>query len=199
MTTTGTMSSATDDDVPHHRFTREQYYQMADAGYFEGKRVELINGEILDMAAQKNSHVLGVSLATEALSKAFGQGFWIRVQAPLNLADDSDPEPDVAIVAGRMRDYTAHPQSALLVVEVSDTTLRLDRRDKAALYAAADIRDYWIINLIDNCVEILRDPAPDALFPRTHRYTTRAIFRAGDAVSPLAAPAAQIPVADLLP
>jgi Uma2 family endonuclease len=170
---------------------------MADMGLFEGKRVELIDGEVVVMAAQKNSHVLGVSLASETLLKICGPEFWVRVQAPLDLAEDSDPEPDVAVVSGHMREYKAHPQSAILVVEVADTTLRYDRGKKAALYARAGIQDYWIVNVVDDQLEVCRQPVADPA--GVARYASIVTLRKGEQVSPLALPSMAIAVADLLP
>ena len=150
---------------PPHRFTREEYYQMADQGFFDGIRVELIDGEIVDMAPQKNPHYLSINIAARALTTAFGENYWIRAPGPLHLAEACEPEPDVAVVNGPMDSYTDHPTSAHLVVEVSDSTLRFDRGKKASLYARAGIQDYWIINLTDSCVEVLREPVED---PKAH-------------------------------
>jgi Uma2 family endonuclease len=108
---------------------------MADAGLFRGQRVELIGGDIVEMVAQKDTHVIGVSLAAKTIASAFGVGFWVHTQAPLNLGKKDDPEPDVAVVPGSERDYigSQNRADALLVVEVSDTTLAYDRGRKAAV------------------------------------------------------------------
>jgi len=184
---------------PPHRFTREEYYQMADMGLFEGQRVELIEGEIVDMAPQKNPHVLGVSRASRALTKAFGDAFWVRSQAPLHMGAKSEPEPDLAVVPGPMESYKDHPTAALLIVEVADTTLRFDRGQKASLYARAGIKDYWIINIQDECVEVLREPVADARAPLGWRYKSVVTVRSPATIAPLAKPEAVIAVADLLP
>src|SRR3954468_9558284 len=126
------------------KWNRDEYYQMADLGLFQDQRVELIEGEIVEMAPQKDNHAGSVSLVHRALSHAFGDGFWVRMQMPLTLNDQSEPEPDVSVVPGGERDYmrgAGHPRGALLVVEVSDTTLSYDRERKASLYAAAGIED----------------------------------------------------------
>jgi Uma2 family endonuclease len=181
------------------RFTRAQYYQMGDLGFFQGRRVELIEGEIVEVAPQKNPHFLSINLVAEALRKAFGDGYWVRVQGPLHLQNDSEPEPDVAVVAGPMKSYEDHPTSALLVVEVSDTTLRYDRGRKASLYARAGIADYWIVNLVENRLEIMRDPTEDATAPLGWRYSSPVVLKVGEQVSPLALPAEKIAISDLLP
>jgi len=111
----------------------------------------------------------------------------------------SDAEPDISVVPGTPRDYTEHPTGALLVVEVSETTLAYDRGRKGSLYAAAGIQDYWIVNLVDRQLEVYRDPVPDPNESSGFRYNTRTVFLSGQSASPLAAPAASIAVADLLP
>ncbi len=122
------------------------------------------------------------------------------MQIPLTLGGRSEPEPDVAVVSGGPRDYlVSHPTSALLVVEIADTTVRFDRRDEGSLYARAGVLDYWIVNLVAAQLAIYRDPGPDATARRGYAYSTRLIGRPGDEISPLARPDARIKVNDLLP
>src|SRR5262245_32831562 len=123
------------------RWTRDEYYRLGDAGFFRGQRVELVEGVIVKMSARKAPHTAAVLQTVDALRAAFGPGYCVRNQEPLKLAKRSEPEPDVAIVPGIPKDYTDHPSSALLVVEVSDTTLSYGRR-KGGLYARAGIADY---------------------------------------------------------
>lgn len=182
-----------------HRWTQEQYYRMAELGFFRGQRVQLIQGEIIAMPPMKNPHAIALGLVEDSLEKAFGPTCWVRTQLPLNLTKYSVPEPDVAVVSGRPRDFADHPTSALLIVEISDTTLRFDRGRKARLYAAANIADYWIVNLVDSQVEIYRQPQPDPVQARRKVYADVRIHQAGDLLRPLAAPHAQILVDDLLP
>ncbi len=151
------------------------------------------------MAPQKNPHYLSINIAARALTTAFGENYWIRAQGPLHLAEACEPEPDVAVVNGPMDSYTDHPTSAHLVVEVSDSTLRFDRGKKASLYARAGIQDYWIINLTDSCVEVLREPVED---PKAHfgfSYRSIVKLRPPQSIAPLAQPIALIPITDLLP
>ena len=110
------------------------------------------------MSPQNFAHYAAIDKAAEVLRGVFGPGFWVRTQAPLELGQSSDPEPDVSVVAGRREDYSDHPTTAVLVVEVSDTTLAFDRGDKANLYAAAGIADYWVIDVNGRRVEVYRDP-----------------------------------------
>src|SRR4051812_48227746 len=107
------------------RFSRDHYYRMVDQGMFDGVRVELIDGEVVEMAAQSNLHALATELAREALRTAFGSGCWVRVQMPLDLSPRSSPDPDVAVIAGDPRTHNTrdNPRAALVVVEVSDSSL----------------------------------------------------------------------------
>jgi hypothetical protein len=178
------------------RFSREQYYRMGELGFFDGRRVELVRGEIVVMSPINEPHVSGVSLTTDALKVAFGPGHYVRVQALLNLGT-IDPEPDVAVVPGGPRDYAMPPTTALLVVEVADTSLHYDTTTKAEEYATAGIADYWVLDLTGRRLLGFRDPAPIAAGGAAYR--THLTLGPADSVSPLAAPAATIAVADLLP
>lgn len=188
-------------DPVRRRWSREEYYRLGEVGLLApDERVELIEGEIFQMAPQGPSHSTGARSAQEALRAAFGPGFDVRPQMPLALGLASDPEPDLAVVRGSFRDYrTAHPTMAVLVVEVSDTTLAFDRREKASLYARAGIPDYWIVNVLEQVVEVHRDPRPDPTMPFEYGYAQITRHGAGDTLTPLAAPEATIPVAELLP
>jgi Uma2 family endonuclease len=173
---------------------------MADLGLFSKRRVELLGGKIIDMAAQKDLHFAAVELARIAASQAFGAGFLVRMQGPLHLDRWSGPEPDISVVHGNVRDYvgTGHPKSALLIIEVSDTTLRLDRTRKGPRYARAQYQDYWIVNLIDRCVEVYRKPMADPSARLGWRYAEVSILKPPAAIKPIAS-AGEILIADLLP
>ena len=153
------------------------------------------------MAAQKDLHVISTDLVKAALGVAFGPGYWVRGQAPLHLDRWSGPEPDAAVVPGSPRDYVGkgHPMSALLVVEASDATLRADRRRKGPRYAKAGYADYWIVNLIDRCLEVYRNPVADPSAPLGWRYADVTVLTPPASIAPLAAPASPVAVADLLP
>lgn len=182
------------------RWTCEEYYTMAEAGILaRGERVELIEGEIITMTPQESPHAAGVSLVQDALRTAFGPGFYVRSQSPLRLGLDSEPEPDAAVVLGTVRDYVkAHPTTAVLVVEVSDTTVDFDRGRKSALYARASIPEYWIVNLVDRVLEVHRDPGALPRDPSKYGYRSIRRYEPSEAVTPLAL-AVPIRVADLLP
>lgn len=187
-----------------HLWTRDEYYRMAGIGLFDDRRVELIEGQVVEMAAMRSPHSTAVTLAGDAL-RAVGDLWSVgpcfpRLQQPLSLGELSDPEPDVAVVAGVPRDYAAaHPTTALLVVEVAEASLRYDRHQKASLYARYGIQDYWIINLVDRQLEILQDPQPEPSQPYGFGYATRRVLSETSTATPLAAPGSAIAVADLLP
>lgn len=181
------------------RWTREEFYRLADLGVFQGQRAELIEGEIMVLSPQNLPHASTVDRVAEVLRRHLPTGFWVRMQLPLNLGQQSDSEPDVSVVAGRREDYTDHPTTAVLIVEVSDTTLAYDRGQKASLYARAGIADYWIVNLVNRQVEVLRQPQPDTAQHYGHGYGSSTILLPPAQVSSLAAPSVSVAVADLLP
>lgn len=182
-------------------WTREEYYKMADAGVFHPEeRVELIGGRIVTMSPQNSPHATCLILVSDVLRAIFASGYVIRIQLPLDLSSSSQPEPDIAVVLGRTRDYArAHPTTALLVVEVSESTVRFDRDEKASLYASASIPEYWIVNLRTQRLEVYRDPAPMPGEPYGYGYLSNSQFVLGDTVAPLANSHGVIQIADLLP
>jgi len=180
------------------RWTSKQYYRIAELGYFQDRRVELVGGEIWTMTTSPPRSIAS-NLVSEALRIGFGPGHVIRVQQPLDRGRHNQPEPDLAVVAGNPRDLVRHPTTALLIVEICDSTLRRDRTIKAHLYAHAGIADYWIVNLNDRQLEIYRNPGPDPDRKGRFRYAEVTIVPADGHAVPLAKPDARISVADLLP
>jgi Uma2 family endonuclease len=181
------------------RWTRREYGRLIDLGMLaEDHPIELLQGRLIVAEPQSSLHATAVDLAGEMLCRAFGSGWRVRVQLPLGLGPDSEPEPDVAVVRGEARDFLAeHPSTAALVLEVADASLRLDRRVKARVYARAGITDYWIVNLVDRVVEVCRDPVSAGRPGSRYRDVTR--MAAGERIAPLAEPFVSIAVADLLP
>jgi Uma2 family endonuclease len=188
-------------DEPQLRlWTRDECYRLADLGFFEGQKAELWGGEIMVASPQGPGHFIAIYRTVRVLETAWGVGVCVRMQGPLTFALIAEPEPDVAVVPGRWEDYTAeHPKTALLVVEVSDSTLAGDRGPKASLYAAGGITDYWIINLVQGQLEVYRQPVADASQPHGHRYARCTIYFRGQTITPLAAPSVSIAVSDLVP
>ena len=181
------------------RWTREEYYRLAEAGFFDGRRVMLIDGEVFVMSPQKSPHSRGIALVQNALEAAFGAGHWVRTQAPLELSQTTDPEPDAAVVVGTPRTLPEHPSSALLVVEVADSSLSFDTGRKASLYAAGGIADYWVVDLGHNQLHVFRDPHLDPSAYHGFSYTSHTTHGPAEAVAPRAAPTSPVKVADLLP
>ena len=182
-------------------WTREEYYKMAESGVFRpGERAELIGGKIFSVEPQSPSQSTAISLTAEALRSSFlGFNYHVRIRGPLDLGSASQPEPDIAVVHGTVRDYTkAHPTTAELVVEISEATLAFDRGEKASLYASAGILEYWIVNLVDHCLEVHRDPIHMTGQPYGYGYRSRTQYFANDAVAPLAISQSTLKVADLL-
>ena len=179
-----------------HRWTRAEYQQMLDLGWFVDRHAELIEGQILESPPMKNVHAVSLKLTEDALVAVFGAGFWARSQLPLAISEFSEPLPDLAVVPGKPRDYAEHPTTALLVVEISDTTLAYDWKQKSGLYAAAGLADYWIVNLVDRQLEVHQGPIPDSVWPCGWRYSQRTILASAQHAS---IRSATISVADLLP
>lgn len=185
------MSISTHDHAP---WTREAYERMVESGSFRpGDRFELVEGVVYDMAPQNSRHATAIRLLQKALDAVFGAGFDIRCQLPLALGQDSEPEPDFAVVPGAPRDYRdSHPTAAVLVVEIADTSAFHDRVRKGRLYARAGIPEYWLLNLADGVMEVYREPLGET-------YVSREIRRATDKVAPLLFPETVTLVRDLLP
>lgn len=194
------MASAVEPYVTTRRWRRAEYDRLVDLGIFVGERLELLDGMLVVKEPQGSPHAAIVMQVGQVLRSAFGAGWHPRLQAPVALDEDSEPEPDVTIVTGAPRDYLGgHPATAALVVEVADSSLRLDRRLKGGLYARAGLPEYWIVNLVDGALEVHRAPRPAADAPYGWVYRSIDILRPPATVTPLAAPGARIPVADLLP
>ena len=181
------------------RWKRVEYERLVDLGLFEGDPVELIGGQLIVAEPQNSPHATAVGAADDALRAVLPAGFLVRTQMPLVLDDESVPEPDLAVVPGRRADYlSAHPTRAVLVVEVADSSLRLDREQKGSLYARAGIGEYWIVNLVGRVLEIYRDPAPDAGAAHGWRYRSVGTLAPPAVIAPAEFPMSRIQIADLL-
>lgn len=166
---------------------------MVEAGVFGDRRVELLDGVVYDMTPQSRRHAAALRKARRALEAVCPEDCDVEVQMPLSLEPDSTPEPDLAIVPRDPGDYAGgHPTTALLVVEIADSSLQHDRNQKARAYARAGIQDFWILNLLDNLLEVYRDPVDGT-------YRSRQTFRRGERLAALARPDLGIAIEDLLP
>lgn len=147
------------------RFDVAEYRRMAEAGILrEDDRVELIEGEILEMVPMGSRHAACIDRLNRHLNKLAGNHALVRVQSPIRLDDDSEPEPDVALLKPREDFYSSEhpgPADVLLVVEVSDTSAEYDAGVKLPLYARAGIPETWLVDLSADTVEVHSLPAPD--------------------------------------
>ena len=182
------------------RWSRNEYEGLMRLGVFTGHPVELIAGQLVVAELQGSYHATAVGAVDDALRALLPSGFIVRAQMPVALDDESEPEPDVAVVRGTRADYReTHPGPPVLVVEVSDSSLDFDRRDKGILYARGGAPDYWIVNLIERVLEVYREPTPDQTAPHRWRYRSMKTFRATAVVAPLELPSVRLAVSTLLP
>ncbi|MDO8475634.1 MAG: Uma2 family endonuclease [Candidatus Rokubacteria bacterium] len=188
--------------VRTRRWSRLEYDRLIEEGVFQpGERLELLAGQLVVREPQGTPHATGIRLVTRALREVFADDRWIvDMQLPVALDKESEPEPDVTVTAGDPRDFLpSHPARPVLVVEVAEASLALDREEKGGLYARAHVPEYWILNLRDRVLEVYREPHPDPSAPQAWAYRSRQSLAAGEHVTPSAAPTARIAVADLLP
>jgi Uma2 family endonuclease len=182
-------------------WSRLEYERLVDLGVFQpGERLELVGGALLVREPQASPHATAIQAVQEALRAVLGPGWVIRTQMPIALDDESEPEPDVSVAPGSFRDYThAHPSRPALLVEVAESSLAFDRRDKGSLYARALVPEYWIVNLLERVLEVYRqgEPEPRATYGWAYRHRER--LEPEQHVTSMIAPDSRILVADLLP
>lgn len=184
-----------------HKWTRAEVQRMSDAGLFpSNERYELLFGELVKKMGMKGPHATVVVLLQGALLQIFGTGYQARFQLPFVADDESEPEPDAAIVVGGPRDFVqGHPTQAALVVEVSDATLAFDLGAKASLYAQAGVEDYWVVDIPHRLVYVHRTPQISPSLPGGAGYQTVSRLIETDRITPLAAPQNSFSVAEILP
>lgn len=170
---------------------RSEYDRLVSLGVFGEERVELLQGTLIAMSPQGTLHAEVVARLTKILVLGLGDRATLRVQSPFAASEDSEPEPDLAVVP--RADYSDdHPSKAFLLVEVADSSRQKDREVKASIYAAAGVMEYWLVDLIDRKVEVWS-------LPISGRYTRHATASPGDTLTPVAFPDLSIPVSDILP
>jgi Uma2 family endonuclease len=181
-------------DVRRRRFTVEEYYRMAEVGILgPSDRVELIEGEIVEMAPIGLRHALCVALLTGRLVKAIGDRALLWPQNPVRLFPDSEPRPDIALIGPAwQRESHPGPRDVALVVEVADTTYRYDRYVKVPLYARSGVAEVWVVDLTRDVVEAFRNPSATG-------YASEQRIERGRTVAPVAFPDVVLSVADILP
>ena len=192
--------NSTEQFGPRRRpLTAHDYEQMALLGFFEGLRVELIDGEIVEMPPIGEPHAMSVSRTTKRLNIALNDDLLTRPQNPINAGSFGRPEPDVAVVLTSNLVRGEAPSQVELAIEVSDSTLKYDQTDKASLYASLGIQDYWILNLVESTLEVRRQPIPRPSARFGFDYANTQILTRGQSASPLVAPDLTLKVEDLLP
>ncbi|MFN6182129.1 MAG: Uma2 family endonuclease [Dolichospermum sp.] len=150
-------------------FTLEEYHQLTEIGFFKEDdscarrrhHIQLINGELIEMVSKGRAHETCLRNLLRELPKMIGDRGTLQSQAPITIPPKSEPEPDFAIIKNRDDNYlSSHPQGTdiLLVIEVADSSIDYDQKVKIPLYAKAGIVDYWIFNLLDNCLECYSEP-----------------------------------------
>jgi Uma2 family endonuclease len=177
-----------------HRFTIDEYHCMVPAGIFdEDSRVELIEGDIVEMSPIGGPHLWCVNRLTRLLVLLIGARAAVSIQNPIRLSQRSEPQPDVTVLRPRDPADTSTPTAAdvLLLIEVADSSLLYDRRRKLPLYARYGIAEVWIVNLRDNHIEVHRQPNATG-------YQERAVYERGGTLSPLTFPDIAIPCDEIL-
>lgn len=181
--------------IAKHWFTVAEYDRMGEAGILtEDDRVELVEGEIIEMSPIGERHAACVDRLAELFSEQLQRRVIVRVQNPIQLGSFSEPQPDIALLKRRDDFYRrAHPTAddVLLVVEVADTTIEYDRQIKVPLYARAGIAEVWIVNLVDEQIEIYAQPVSDA-------YQNKREARRGETINSPSAFDVTLSVEDIL-
>jgi Uma2 family endonuclease len=158
----------------------DEYERLAGTGVFSNERVELVHGIIVRMSPMHEPHAQVIQILTRLLARTLGDRADVRVQLPFSCGETSLPEPDLAIVAPN-NFGDPRPNTAFLIIEVAETSLDYDRHEKSALYAAAGVSEYWIVNIRDRAIEVHSEPSIDG-------YARVNPSRRGDKVSPAAFP-----------
>lgn len=180
------------------RWSHVDYHRMIDAGVFQGRRVELFDGEIVQMAPQSEGHFFSVHEATEALRNCVPKEFSVYQQMPCKLDPDTEREPDVVVIEGKWS-AESFPSKPTLVVEVSVRTLEHDRIVKSSLYSLNSIPTYWIVDVQGRRLEVRTKPVESADAPFGWDYGDVTIYEAGDSVPLPMTPDVAVDVEDLLP
>ena len=177
-------------------WTVEEYHRMAEAGIFEpGERVELLEGKIIWMIAKGTAHRSAVGRTDYLLKTSLLNRAYVAIQDPVKLNERSEPEPDIAVVKIDPLDYADHhptPAEIYLIIEVADSSLKLDTEVKAQAYSQAGIKDYWVLDVVNRELIILRNPTDTG-------YQTKLILTENQIISPLDFPDLQITVSQMLP
>jgi len=178
------------------KWTVKEYHKLGQMGFFHPEeRVELLSGNIIKMSAKGTAHTSALGRTDRLLQNLFGNLAWVRMQDPIALDDNSEPEPDIALVRIDPLDYATHhptPSEVYLIIEVADTSLTFDREIKAKAYARSGITDYWVLNVNERQLHVFREPADDG-------YQSEVILGETASISPLQFPTVNIAIQAMLP
>lgn len=180
--------------VTPYRFTREEYFAMAEAGVLgPDDSVELIDGQIVEMSPENSPHRVAIMKASRTFMLALeGKGYALQTQSTLPLDERNVPEPDLAVLRGTPDDVLEGEPPVVLVVEVADASLDQDRTVKQALYAQNAIPEYWIVNLRERTVEVYSELG-------TTEYRQRRTLAEEETITPQFEGAPSVDVASMLP
>ncbi|QSJ19063.1 Uma2 family endonuclease [Nostoc sp. UHCC 0702] len=186
----------TDTTLKLRLWTVEEYHRMAEAGIFGAdERVELLEGQIIWMIAKGTAHRSAVGRTDYLLKNRLGNRAWVSIQDPIKLNERSEPEPDIAVVKVDPLDYADHhptPPEVYLIIEVADSSLKLDCQTKAKAYSKAGIKDYWVLDVINRQLHVFREPTQDG-------YLSVVVLPEDATISPLDFPDLSIAVLEMLP
>lgn len=182
------------------KWTCDDLYLMGDLPSVRDRKIMLIDGEILVMSPPSPLASIAHGLLEDWLRTVFpSSNYWMRSQLGMFFGINTDPVPDIAVVEGPPRAHARYPRTALLIVEIADTSLAMDLGDKASLYAAAGIADYWVVDVNDRRLHLFRNPQPDPAAKYGSAYKQVTVLLPTDTISPLAAPTQSAQVGDFLP
>jgi Uma2 family endonuclease len=186
----------TDTTLKLRLWTVEEYHRMAEAGIFaDDERVELLEGKIIWMIAKGTAHRSAVGRTDYLLKNRLANRAWVSIQDPVKLNERSEPEPDIAVVKVDPLDYADHhpiPSEVYLIIEVADSSLKLDCETKGKAYSKAGITDYWVLDVIGRQLHVFREPTEDG-------YQSEVILAEDETISPLQFPDLQITIREMLP
>ena len=178
------------------KWTVKEYHKLGEIGIFNPEeRVELIEGNIIKISAKGTGHACATRRTASLLHNLVGNQAAVYNKSPIALDDDSEPEPDIAVVRIDAFDYATHhptPSEVYLIIEVADSSLTFDREIKAKIYARSGIADYWVLNVGDRQLHVFREPAVDG-------YQSEVILGETASISPIEFPAFNIAIQAMLP
>jgi Uma2 family endonuclease len=178
------------------KWTVKEYHKLGEMGLFHPEeRVELLSGNIIKMSAKGTAHTSALGRTDRLLQNLFENLAWVRIQDPIALDDNSEPEPDIAVVRIDPFDYATHhptPSEVYLIIEVADSSLAFDREIKAKAYARSGIADYWVLSVNERQLHVFREPLEDG-------YQSELILGEYGSISPLQFPSVNIAIQAMLP